>query len=123
MLTNHRPVLYAIKLPVRYQMGPREPVNGHGRTLALSSTMVRFATDQHLRPGRTLNLVICWPASLPDGTGLNLWITGKVILSASWEVEVQVKKYEFRTRRGEDTTKGPFPVPSRAMTRAAGAGA
>jgi hypothetical protein len=42
---------------------------------------------------------LAWPASLDDGTNLNLWMFGTVVRSARVEVEVRITAYEFHTRR------------------------
>ncbi len=72
---------------------------GNGRTLAMSSVMVRFESDRPLPRDRRIRLVLAWPAALPDGTELNLWIAGVVTRSISGRTDVRVANYEFKTRR------------------------
>jgi hypothetical protein len=105
MITNFRSnsqSLYPIQLPVRYEIVTRDRVRGQqgeGLTISIGSRTVRFRTDRELEVSRKVKLEMAWPASLPDGTSLNLWIHGRVIRSSASNAEVQVAKYEFRTRR------------------------
>lgn len=109
---------YALSLPVRYESEERDGVSGQGRTTAVSSKAVRFSCNQNLRVGTRLRLELAWPAMLPDGTKLNLWIFGKVTRTQLLEAEVEVARYEFRTRR----TPQPLRAPSReTLARRAGA--
>jgi hypothetical protein len=89
---------YPIQLPVQYLLSDRESSSGEGRTLAISSETVRFECDRALPVGRKIRLVLAWPAALPDGTALNLWISGTIARCAAGEIEVCVVTYEFRTR-------------------------
>ena len=94
-------VLYPIHLPVAYETDSRDRA-GQGQTLALSSRIVRFSTDQNLRVGQRIRMELAWPAPLDDGTNLNLWMFGTVVRSARVEVEVRITAYEFYTRRRAD---------------------
>jgi hypothetical protein len=93
--------LYPIHLPVAYETDSRDRA-GQGQTLALSSRIVRFSTDQNLRVGQRIRMELAWPAPLDDGTNLNLWMFGTVVRSARVEVEVRITAYEFHTRRRAD---------------------
>jgi hypothetical protein len=105
MTTNFRNLaqaLYPIKLPVRYEILARDRIHGQqgqGLTVGIGSRAVIFHTDLEIEEGRKVKLEVAWPAALPDGTSLNLWVHGKVTRSASSNVEIEVAKYEFRTRR------------------------
>jgi hypothetical protein len=48
-------VLYPIHMPVAYEKDSRDRA-GQGRTLALSSRIVRFSTDQNLRVGQRIRI-------------------------------------------------------------------
>ena len=101
-LRNSSQSVYPIQLPVRYEIVTRDRIRGQqgqGLTLGIGSRIVRFQTDRELELSRKVKLEMAWPAALPDGTGLNLWIHGRVTRSTASDVEVQVAKYEFRTRR------------------------
>ncbi len=91
--------LYPLELPVRYEMQERDRIAGQGRTLAISSELVRFEGDRPLPRDQRIRLVLAWPAALPDGTELNLWILGTITRSTLRRVEVRVFNYEFKTRR------------------------
>jgi len=93
--------LYPIHLPVAYETDFRDRA-GQGHTLALSSRIVRFSTDQNLRVGQRIRMELAWPAPLDDGTNLNLWMFGTVVRSARVEVEVRITTYEFHTRGRAD---------------------
>ena len=74
-------------------------VAGQGRTITISSRSIRFFCDRALRLNEKIQVVVVWPATLPDGTGLNLWIEGTTLRNILSDVEVSVDRYEFRTRR------------------------
>jgi hypothetical protein len=129
MITNFRNAtqsVYPIALPVRYEIVTRDRIRGQqgqGLTIGIGSRVVRFRTDQAVEVSRKVKLEMAWPASLPDGTGLNLWIHGRVIRSTPSNVEVQVAKYEFRTRRTVQLAITPSankPAPN--LSRVAGVG-
>jgi hypothetical protein len=89
---------YPIELPISYEYAMGSLVQGNGRTLAMSSAAVQFACDRNLPLGQIVRLSIQWPATLCDGTRLNLWATGTIQQSASCEVEVAIRRHGFRTR-------------------------
>ena len=117
-MRNASRIQYSIELPVNYETGPREVASGRGRTLTIGSQVVRFISDQNLRPGRSILLTLAWPTVLPDGTKLNLWMSGTIIRSRFWEVEVRVSRYEFRTRRRSEPAR--VSVPERRQARLEG---
>jgi len=90
---------FAIKLPISYEGPEGSLLQGNGLTLALSSGAIQFACDRNLPLGHVFRLWIQWPATLCDGTSLSLWATGTIQRSERCEVEVAVKRHEFRTRR------------------------
>lgn len=90
---------YPIELPVRYASPADASVKGSGRTLAINSRAVQFASDQDLQEGLNVELVISWPARLSDGAGLTLSVTGTIRRSTLRKVEVSICRHEFRTRR------------------------
>jgi hypothetical protein len=79
----------------------------------MSSEMVRFECDRKLQRDRKVRLVLAWPAALPDGTELNLWIQGTVAHCALGKVDVRVIGYEFRTRRMRPMVRVEEPIHSR----------
>ena len=90
--------VFAMRLPVRYHI-EGEAEMGTGQTVAIGSEIVRFQGDRNLKTGYRIRLELAWPALLPDGTSLNLWMSGRVSSSSLAEIEVRVTSYEFRTRR------------------------
>jgi len=101
--------------PVQYFLSGREPAGYAGRTVAISSNLIRFECGQGLRAGHKIRLVLAWPAALPDGTGLNLWIAGRIAHCTRGEVEVEVANYEFRTRARVEQMREPNRWGSRAV--------
>jgi len=129
MITNSRtsaPALYPIELPVRYELVTRDRIGapqGQGYTIGIGSRMVRFRTDRGVSLSGKVKLEMAWPAALPDGTSINLWIHGRVSESASSYVDVQVAKYEFRTRRSMQLSRTSLvDPPVLKLARFAGAG-
>ena len=113
---------FPIELSVKYETGASPRIAGAGRTLTLGSDAVRFLSDRNLDVGVKVQLEVAWPALLPDGAGLNLWVYGKVARSSFLEVEVRVSSYEFRTRRRGQASMAAPTHSKPALTRAARAG-
>ncbi|HET7441422.1 MAG TPA: hypothetical protein VFJ47_08980, partial [Terriglobales bacterium] len=90
---------YPIELPICYEGPEGSLLQGNGMTMAMSSGVIQFACDRNLPVGHVFQLWIQWPAKLFDGTSLSFWATGTIQRSARCEVEVAVKRHEFRTRR------------------------
>jgi hypothetical protein len=97
-------------------MEERDGVAGQGRTVAMSSGVIRFECDQKLPRDRKVRLVLAWPAALPDGTELNLWINGTITRCALGKVDVRIGGYEFRTRRMRPLSRVQEPMPSRQLS-------
>jgi hypothetical protein len=99
---------YPIALPIRYESRAAGGVSGFGRTLAITTKTVTFASDQNLRVGLNLRLAILWPARLQDGASLNLSMVGTIERCARGEVDVAVSQHEFQRRGGRpDTDQRP----------------
>jgi hypothetical protein len=69
-------------------------IAGHGRTVELNSEVIRLKSDRPL-PARAIQLTLFWPATLPDGTLLNLWIDGTAVALRSGDIEICIAKHEF----------------------------
>jgi hypothetical protein len=93
-------IRYPIALPIRYESHADGGVSGFGRTLAITTKTVTFASDQELRVGLKIRLAILWPAKLQDGASLNLSMVGTIERCARGEIDVAVSRHEFRTRGG-----------------------
>lgn len=89
---------FAIELPISYEGPKGSMLQGNGLTLAMSSGAIQFACDRNLPVGHVFRLWIQWPATLSDGASLSLWAMGTIQRSGCGEVEVAVKRHEFRTR-------------------------
>jgi len=79
---------------------------GCGRTINMSSNGVLFTTDQHLIPGRRLEISISWPAQLNSKVNLKLVARGRVVRCDEGRAAIEIHQYEFRTQ----STPGPQPV-------------
>jgi hypothetical protein len=95
---------FAIELSIFYEGAEGSLLQGNGRTLAMRSGAIQFACDRNLPVGHIVRLWIPWPATLCDGTSLSLWATGTIQRSASCEVEVAIRRHEYRTRRAGGAT-------------------
>jgi hypothetical protein len=89
---------YPIELPIRYELVNGAGETGNGTTVRMGRRGVVFTSDKPLPVNEKLRLTLKWPAPLPDGTGLNLWIVGIVVRGNSRLAEVEISRYEFRTR-------------------------
>ena len=89
---------YPIELPIRYQLINGAGGTGSGTTTRMSSRGVVFISDQRLPVNGKLRLTLPWPALLPDGIELNLWIVGTVVRQDFRLIEVEISRHEFRTR-------------------------
>ncbi|HLK48729.1 MAG TPA: hypothetical protein VKT49_11375 [Bryobacteraceae bacterium] len=71
---------------------------------------------------RKIELAVDWPAALPDGAKLNVWMTGTIARCEPDAVEVRVETYEFKTRRAPRSGSAP-PLKRRLGARAMSGGA
>src|SRR5512132_1996167 len=70
-----------------------------GRAIDASSNGICLETDQELRVGDPLELLIDWPAQLNGVVPLQLVTAGCVIRVSGRNAAVSVARYEFRTAR------------------------
>ena len=110
---------YPIELPIRYELINGAGATGSGTTTRMGSRGVVFISDQHLPVNGKLRLTLPWPALLPNGIELNLWIVGTVVREDFRLIEVEISRYEFRTRGKAHTDASKQPDDKRA--RGAGA--
>jgi len=99
---------FPIERDVRFKVLSRKSADeiGSGRTINMSSNGVLFTTDQHLIPGRRLEISISWPAQLNSKVSLKLVARGRVVRSDEGKAAIEIHQYEFRTQ----STPGPQPV-------------
>lgn len=113
---------YPIQLPMQYQTSGVRSVKGSGQTISMNSKTVRFISDHDLRAGLEVCLVISWPAYLPDGTALNLFmfgsierslslVDGKAVRSCITPIK-QVAGRAVTTLEGLGTSEKPDAIPS-----------
>jgi len=92
--------LYPIQLSFSYIALRRGQViqRGWGETTEMSSTHIRVKRIQGLNPGITqIVMSIAWPATLPDGAGLQLVVQARPDTGWLWMANFSIQKYEFRT--------------------------
>ena len=98
---------FPIEREVRFKVLNRKNAEeiGSGRTINMSSNGVLFTTDQHLIPGRRLEISISWPAQLNSKVALKLVARGRVVRCDEGKAAIEIHQYEFRTQ-----SPGPQPV-------------
>ena len=89
-----------IEREVRYKILNRKNADevGFGKTINMSSNGVLFSTDQHLLPGKRLELSISWPAQLDSKISLKLVARGRVVRAEEGRAAIEIHQYEFRTQ-------------------------
>ena|SRR5450432_2725336 len=97
---------FPIEREVRYKILNRKNVDeaGSGKTINMSSNGVLFSTDQHLLPGKRMELSISWPAQLDSKISLKLVARGRVVRSQEGQAAIEIHQYEFRTQGTPSTT-------------------
>jgi hypothetical protein len=93
---------FPIEREVRYKVLNRKNAEeiGSGKTINMSSNGVLFSTEQHLLPGKRLELSISWPAQLDSKVSLKLVARGRVVRSDERRAAIEIHQYEFRTQAG-----------------------
>jgi hypothetical protein len=91
---------FPLALEVRYAVSGRRALmeTGAGRTVDLSSSGLRFATQGPLEPGIKLDVAIDWPVLLNGGVQLQLVAKGEVVWSSRTETALRIQQHELRTR-------------------------
>jgi len=97
---------FPIEREVRYKILNRKSVDevGFGKTINMSSNGVLFSTEQHLLPGKRLEISISWPAQLDSKVSLKLVARGRVVRSEEGRAAIEIHQYEFRTQATPGTT-------------------
>jgi hypothetical protein len=72
--------------------------SGVGTTVNMGSGGILFLTQDHLPPGRMVELAVNWPARLDGTCPLKMVARGRVVRSESGRTAVRIERYEFRTR-------------------------
>ncbi|MFN7997211.1 MAG: PilZ domain-containing protein [Bryobacteraceae bacterium] len=80
---------------------------GAGRTIDFSSAGIFFETPQRLHSGRRVEVSVMWPAVLDGGCPLKFVALGRVVRADDTKAAVSIEQYEFRTRRGKETSAAP----------------
>jgi len=108
---RREPRWFPIQQDVRYQCvkGSRISAVGVGKTLEISSSEVRFTTQQPLKKGQKVRLAMNWPAMLDNTCRMKLEIVGWIVRSERGEAAVKIERYEFRTRGTESVAIRPQP--------------
>jgi len=98
---------FPLALEVRYTVSGRRALRetGSGRTIDLSSSGLRFATQGPLEPGIKLDVAIDWPVLLNGGVQLQLVAKGEVVWSSGTETALRIQRHELRTRGGRKVAR------------------
>jgi hypothetical protein len=91
---------FLIARPVRYRhlYGAALGQIGSGTALEASSNGVWLETENELRVGDPMEMLIDWPAQLNGIVPLQLVTAGCVIRVVGNRAAISVERYEFRTR-------------------------
>ena len=99
---------FPLQQEIRYRVLQPRSVNqnGIGKTLDVSSGGVLFTTNEHLAPGRLVEIAMHWPARLNGTCPLQFVATGRVVRSDQNTAAIRIQRYEFRTRARAMTAGG-----------------
>ena len=90
---------FPIERDVRYKIiEGKTIILGTGKTIDISSSGVRFTTEQPLKEGKRLELSVSWPAQLNNNCPLKLVALGRVVRCDGNVASLAIEKYEFRTQ-------------------------
>ena len=90
---------YAIDLPLTYRIREKPfVVNGHGRTIDMSSSGIAFTSDEYLNVGTHIELSISWPILLDHTCPLKLFVEGKLVRKTENRTAMVIERLEFRTQ-------------------------
>jgi hypothetical protein len=92
---------FPIERPVRYRFlyGASLGQVASGVAVDASSNGIWIETEQSLRVGDPLELLIDWPAQLDGLVPLQLVTAGCVVRVSGNRAAVSVERYEFRTKK------------------------
>jgi len=92
---------FTIERPIRYRFlyGASLGQVASGRALDASSNGIWIETDDELRIGDPLELLIDWPAQLNGLVPLQLVTAGCVVRVSGNRAAVSIERYEFRTKK------------------------
>ena len=84
---------FPLEREVRYKILNRKDMDevGCGKTINMSSNGVLFSTEQHLLPGKRLELSISWPAQLDSKISLKLVARGRVVRSEEGMAAIEIQ--------------------------------
>ena len=68
---------------------------GHGRTVSISTTTVRFKSDHQLAAGFRIEAMVEWPARLNNILPLRLYIHGETVGAESDCNAIRILRHEF----------------------------
>jgi DNA-binding NarL/FixJ family response regulator len=103
--TNAR---FPCRLAVSYQALEHPFLSGvaTSETLNISSKGLLFSTDEALQPGQLLQVSVNWPARLENQVPLKLVAEGRIVRNVNGLVAMRIDKYEFRTRKAQNSDAG-----------------
>lgn len=92
---------FLIERPLRYRFlyGASLGQVASGRAIEASSSGIWVETENELRVGDPLELLIDWPAQLNGLVPLQLVTAGCVVRVVGSRAAVSIERYEFRTKK------------------------
>jgi hypothetical protein len=95
-VSSRYPVVLAVRYTTAGRFAPEK--TGTGRTIDMSSSVLRFAADGPLTPGQVIEVLVDWPALLDGDIRLQLALSGVIFRTVGTEVALRIQHYDFRTR-------------------------
>ena len=90
---------------------------GAGETVRMSSKAVLFRPSRFIPPqANELSVSVAWPATLGDGTALQVVFTGRPCWERGVFAGIEIERYQFRTRRSA-AVGNSVPLQSVAVPR------
>ncbi len=90
---------YPMQLEMRFTAGlrRRNPVQGAGEVVDISSKGVAFRTSSVLERGMSISASMNWPVALNGECALKISMEGEVLRISEGLAVMSVERYEFRT--------------------------
>jgi hypothetical protein len=94
---------YRLALGIRYTLyqGRHVLETGSGKTIAISSSIVRFAARRPLSSGQTIDIDIDWPVLAGGSIRLQLVVKGEIVRVRGTEITVKICRHAFKRRPRE----------------------
>jgi hypothetical protein len=89
---------FPIEREIRYrQLYLGHAKEGTGSSVNISSRGILFTTDEYLKPGTSLEVIVSWPVLLDADFPMSLVTFGRVVRSQGNQAAIEIQRYEFRS--------------------------